>query len=226
MLEERPHCVTAAEPEEQWKQMKTICRKPQLRCLACLSGNTKTGLTKQIRKYKSCSKRSAPATIICLHNLINKPPRLRAVHSRLSLGPCRMIGGQDLQRGHKVCWHVWHAHLLRGTEGRLWTLTSGPRPSTLFLWKYPADKQGSHPPALVRAFRRHLQWPTHCAGVFTGQESPSGCEAGAGWPIHSWRDQESHNAAEGRRVTWHWWHSVCLSLSHTHKITKAFFPLI
>ena len=24
MLEERLHCVTAAEPEEQWKQMKTI----------------------------------------------------------------------------------------------------------------------------------------------------------------------------------------------------------
>ena len=27
MLEERLHCVTAAEPEEQWKQMKTIVQK-------------------------------------------------------------------------------------------------------------------------------------------------------------------------------------------------------
>ncbi|WP_419626988.1 hypothetical protein, partial [Thiolapillus sp.] len=27
MLEERFHCVTAAEPEEQWKQMKTILQE-------------------------------------------------------------------------------------------------------------------------------------------------------------------------------------------------------
>ena len=27
MLEERPHCVTAAEPEEWWKQMKTILQE-------------------------------------------------------------------------------------------------------------------------------------------------------------------------------------------------------
>ena len=27
MLEERPTCVTAAEPEEQWKQMKTILQE-------------------------------------------------------------------------------------------------------------------------------------------------------------------------------------------------------
>ena len=27
MLEERLHCVTAAEPEEQWKQMKTILQE-------------------------------------------------------------------------------------------------------------------------------------------------------------------------------------------------------
>ena len=27
MLEERLHCVTAAEPEEQWKQMKTMLQE-------------------------------------------------------------------------------------------------------------------------------------------------------------------------------------------------------
>ena len=27
MLEERPHCVTTAEPKEQWKQMKTILQE-------------------------------------------------------------------------------------------------------------------------------------------------------------------------------------------------------
>ena len=78
-------------------------RKPQLKLLACWPENTKTGLTKQIRKFKSCSERNAPATIICLQNLMVKLQRLHArlptVHSRLNLGPCRTIGGQDLQRG-------------------------------------------------------------------------------------------------------------------------------
>ena len=52
-----------------------------------------------------------------------------------------------------VCWQGWHVRFLRGTEGRLCTLTSDPRPATLFGWKYPADRQRSHPPALVRAFQ-------------------------------------------------------------------------
>ena len=65
-------------------------------------------------------------------------------------------------------WHGWHARLLWGTEGRLWTLTSDPSPSTLFGRMHPADGQGSHYPALVRAFRRppatkapcrSLHWP-------------------------------------------------------------------
>ena len=36
----------------------------------------------------------------------------------------------------------------------------------------------SYPQALVRAFRRPLQRLLHCAGAFTGQESPSRCKAG------------------------------------------------
>ena len=103
MLQERLHCVTAVEPEEQWKQMKTILQETTAEAVG-LPENTKTGLMKQIRKSKSCSKRNAPATIICLQNLIIKLPRLHtklpAVHSRQSLGPCRMSGGQDLPGGH------------------------------------------------------------------------------------------------------------------------------
>ena len=45
--------------------------------------------------------------------------------------------------------------------------------------KYPADGQGSHLPALVRAFGKPLKRLKHRAGVFTGQDSPSECEAGA-----------------------------------------------
>ena len=40
----------------------------------------------------------------------------------------------------------------------------------LFGRKYPSDTQGSHPPALVRAFRRPLKRQTHGAGIFTGQD--------------------------------------------------------
>ena len=48
-------------------------------------------------------KRNAPSTIVCLQNLVFKlstlQTKLLAVYSRLSLGQCRMIGGQDLSRG-------------------------------------------------------------------------------------------------------------------------------
>ena len=110
-------------------------KKPWLKLLACQPENTKTALTKQIRKFKSCSKRNAPATIICLQNLMIKLPE---VDYRLSLGPCRMVGGQDSPRGH---------------NSMLTWVTCAP--STLFIWKYPADRQGSHSKALVRVF----QWP-------------------------------------------------------------------
>ena len=103
MFEERLHCVTAAEPEEQWKQMKTILQETTAEAVG-LPENTKTGLMKQIRKSKNRSKANAPATIICLQKLTIKLPRLHtrlpAVLSRLSLGSCRMTGGPDLPRGH------------------------------------------------------------------------------------------------------------------------------
>ena len=103
MLEERLHCVTSAEPEEQWKQMKTILQETTAEAVD-LSTRKHHDWMKKIRKPKSCSKRSAPATISCLQNLMINLPRLHtrplAVQSRLSLGQCRMIGGQDLPRGH------------------------------------------------------------------------------------------------------------------------------
>ena len=84
--------------------MKTILLETRLKLLTCQPDNTKTGLIKQVWKSKSCLKRNAPTTIVFLKNLMIKLPklhtRLLAVHSRLSLGPCRMISGQDLLRGH------------------------------------------------------------------------------------------------------------------------------
>ena len=55
---------------------------------------------------------------------------------------------------------------MRAFYETLKTLTSDPSPTTLFGRKYPADRQGSRSPALVRAFRRPLQRPTHCASVY------------------------------------------------------------
>ena len=50
---------------------------------------------KQIRKSKSCLKRNAPATIVCLPNLMIKLTRLHtrlsAEHSKLSSGLYRRI---------------------------------------------------------------------------------------------------------------------------------------
>ena len=104
MLEGRLHCVTAAESGEQWKQMKTILQGNHgCNCRPVDQEPPNTDLMKQMSKSKSCSKRNACATIVCLQNLMVKLPRLHirlpAVYSRPSFGPCRMIGGQDLLRG-------------------------------------------------------------------------------------------------------------------------------
>ena len=50
MLEERLHYVTAAEPEEQWKQMTTMLQETTAEVVGLPTRNTKTGLTTQIRK--------------------------------------------------------------------------------------------------------------------------------------------------------------------------------
>ena len=107
-------------------------RKPRLKMLACRPENTKTGLTKQIRKSKSCSKRNAPATVICLQNLMIKLPRLHtrlpAVHSRLSLGPCRMICGQDLTRGNNgmLTWVTWVTWVTCAPSKKHWRPSMDP----------------------------------------------------------------------------------------------------
>ena len=65
MLEKRLRCVTGAEPEEEWKQIKTILQETTAEVFACRPENIKTGLMKLIRKSKSCSERNAHAAIVC-----------------------------------------------------------------------------------------------------------------------------------------------------------------
>ena len=105
MLEERLYCVTAAEPEELWKQMKTILPETRTEVVGLSTRKRQDWFDKADKEIQELlEKKNAPPTITCLQNLMIKLPRLHtrllAVHSRLSLGPCRMIGGQDLQREH------------------------------------------------------------------------------------------------------------------------------
>ena len=51
---------------EQWKQLKTTQQENTAEAVDLSTGNTKIGLTKQIRKLKSFSKRNTPATIVGL----------------------------------------------------------------------------------------------------------------------------------------------------------------
>ena len=151
-----------------------------------------------------------------MQNLIIKLPRLHtrlaAVHSKLSLGPCRRIGGQHLLRGHNniLAWVKLHACLLNvwGTLGCLWNLTSD---------KSPALSPGggallTGKESIFQCWSEHFEglfsdhW-TYCAGVITGQEPPSGCKFWPWWPTPMWGDQESCYAPEGRKTTLHWWHS-------------------
>ena len=93
--------MTAAEPEEQWKQMKTILQETTAEVVGLSTRKRQDWFDeadKEIQELlENCHNH-------CLQNLMIKLPRLHtrllAVHSRLSLGPCRMIGGQDLQREH------------------------------------------------------------------------------------------------------------------------------
>ena len=68
-LEERLHFVTAAEPEKQWKQMKTILKETTAEVVG---KSTKKHQDWFDKAGKSCLKRNAPATIICLQNLMIK----------------------------------------------------------------------------------------------------------------------------------------------------------
>ena len=52
--------------------MKTILQENTAEVLIRRPGNTKTGLTKQIRKSKSFSKRNTPATVVCLQKPDNQ----------------------------------------------------------------------------------------------------------------------------------------------------------
>ena len=103
MLEKRLHCVTASEPEEQWKQMKTILQETAPEVVGLSTRKHPDWFDEVDKKIQELLKRKR-SRHNHLQKLMIKLPRMHtrlpAVHSRLSLGPCRMVGGQDLPRGH------------------------------------------------------------------------------------------------------------------------------
>ena len=124
MLEERLHCVTAAEPEEHWKQMKTILKETTAEVVGLSTRKHQDWFDKADTEIKELLEKKCSCHNRLLANLMIKLPRLHtrlpAVHSKLSLGPRRMTCGQDLPRGHNgmLTW-VTNGRLLRGTESQL-----------------------------------------------------------------------------------------------------------
>ena len=104
MLEERLHCVTAVDPEELWKQMKTILQETTAEVVGLSTRKHQDSFDESDKEFQELLEKKRS----CHNHLLAKPmiklpslnTRLPAVHSRLSLGPCRMIGGQDLPLGH------------------------------------------------------------------------------------------------------------------------------
>ena len=136
---------------------------------------------KQIRVSKTCMKRNVPATTKYLQNLMIKLPRL---HTR----PLAILQSKPrtMQNDWLMLLAEWpqpHADL-----GDMHTVYEAVYRSShqIQACLHSTDRRLSDQEAilclmLVRTFQRPLQWATHCAGVFTFQDSPSGCEAGACW---------------------------------------------
>ena len=105
MLEQGLHCVTAAEPEEQWKQMKTILQETMAEVVGLSTRKHQDWFNETDKEIQELLEKKRS----CHNHLLAKADDQAAkttyktacsTHSRLSLGPCRMIGGLDLPRGH------------------------------------------------------------------------------------------------------------------------------
>ena len=83
MLEERLQCVEAAEPEEQWKQMKTIPQETTSEVVGLSTTKHQDWFDEADKEIQELLERNAPTTIICLQNLMIKLPRLHTLQAKL-----------------------------------------------------------------------------------------------------------------------------------------------
>ena len=69
MLEERLHCVTAAEPEEQWKQMKTILQETTAEVVGLLTRKHQDWFDEADKEIQELLKKKH----FCHNHLLAKP---------------------------------------------------------------------------------------------------------------------------------------------------------
>ena len=88
MFEERLHCVTAAEPEEQWKQMKTILQETTAEVIGLSTRKHRDWFDEADEEIQELLEKKRFCHNRLLADLMTKLPRLRtrapAVHSMLS----------------------------------------------------------------------------------------------------------------------------------------------
>ena len=94
---ERLHCVTAAEPEELWKQMKTVLQETTTEVAGLSTKKHQDWFDEADEKIQELpeKKRYCHNCLLAKQTikLLRLHTRLPAVRSRVSVGPCRMIGG-------------------------------------------------------------------------------------------------------------------------------------
>ena len=104
MLEERLHCVTAAEPEEQWKQMKTILQETMAEVVGLSTRKYQDWFEEADKEIQELLEKKRS----CHNHMLAKPDDQAAmathktVYSTLQakLRTIRIIGRQDLPKGH------------------------------------------------------------------------------------------------------------------------------
>ena len=104
MLEERLQCVTAAEPGEQWKQMKTILQETMADNVGLSTRKHQDWFDEANKEIQELPEKKH----FCHNRLLAKPDdqaakaAYKTAYSTLQakLRTMQMIGGQDLPRGH------------------------------------------------------------------------------------------------------------------------------
>ena len=177
MLEERLHCVTAAEPEEQWKQLKTTLQETTAGVVGLSTRKHQDWFDKANKEMQELLERKCSC-----HNLLFAKPDDQAAKTACS----------TLQAKLRTMQNDWWTGLAKRTQcyadigdmrafyealkavyGRSHQIQAPLHSldgSTLL-----TDKE-----AILQCWSEHFKClfsDQHTAGVFTGQDSPSGCEA-------------------------------------------------
>ena len=170
MLEERLHCVTDTEPEEEGKQIETVLQETTAEVVGLSTRKHQDWFDEADKKIKQLLKKKRS----CHNHLLAKPDDKAAKAAYKTACSTLQANLRTMQNdwctgpAQRTQWYADMGDMRtfnKALKAVLRTLTSDPSPSKLFRWKYPAHRQGSNPPALVRAFQMPLQRSTHCRSL-------------------------------------------------------------